>query len=121
MRHAAARHSGTARLLGNVLHVRRAHDPLVVDADVHVELIEGHVLLGLRSDEVMELHAGDGDHGLAIHLGVVESIEQMNAAGAGGRNAGAQFAREFRPGAGHEGSRFLVSDLDESDALAVLP
>ena len=39
------------------------------------------------------MHAGDGEHRLAVELGVVKAVEQMDAARAGGRQADAELAR----------------------------
>ncbi|HEX3943765.1 MAG TPA: hypothetical protein VHW69_06740 [Rhizomicrobium sp.] len=120
MRYAAARESGAAGLFGDILHVRGAHYAFVVYADVHEELVERDVLLGVGADEVVELHAGDGENGLAVHFGVVEAVQKVDAAGSGGRDARADFAGEFCPGASHEGGRFFVPRLNESDALLIL-
>ena len=62
-------------LVHDVLHVGRPHDPLVVQGHVHEELVEVDVLLIVRADEVVKGVAGDGEHRLAIELGVVESVE----------------------------------------------
>ncbi len=106
--------------VGNAFHVGAAHDALVVDGDILVELVEGDILLGEGADEVGVLHAGDGEDGLAVHFGVVEAVEQMNAAGAGGGDADADAAGEFGIGAGGKGGGFLVAHVDEADAVFVL-
>ena len=89
--------------VGNGLHVGAAHHPVVVDGDVDEELVEFDVLLLERSCNVVELHARDGEDRLLVHLGVVQAVEQMNAAGAGGGEANTETARELCVCAGHEG------------------
>lgn len=66
------------------------------------------------------LHAGDGEHGVTVHFGVVEAVEEMNAARAGGGDADADAAGEFGIRAGGEGSGFLVPHVDETNAVLVL-
>ena len=68
-------------------------------------------------EQVVELQAGDGEHRLAVELGVVEAVEQVDAAGPGGGEADAELAGPFGIGAGHEGRRFLVPHLDEADLV----
>jgi len=51
-----------------------------------------------------KLHPGDGEHGRAIELGVVQPVQQMDPAGAGGREADAELAGVLGIGAGHERS-----------------
>ena len=70
----------SARQVGNVLHVGGAHDALVEDGDIHEEFVERHILLGERADQIVKLQSGDRQHGLAVELGVVQTIQQMNAA-----------------------------------------
>jgi hypothetical protein len=64
--------------------------------------------------------AGDRDHGGAVELRVVETVEQMHAAGTRGRETAADAAGPFRVRAGHEGGGLLVSHLDESDRRRLL-
>ncbi len=60
--------------------VRGAHDALVVNTRILEKLIQCHVLLGMSSDYVVELHSGNGEHRLAIHLSVIQPIQEMNSA-----------------------------------------
>ena len=64
VRHAAAGQRRAAGELDDVLDVRRAHDPRVVDADVHEQLVELDVLLRVGADQVVVLQAGDREHRL---------------------------------------------------------
>jgi len=109
----------TAGELDYVLDVGRAHDARIVDTDVHVELVELDVLLRVGLDQVVKLQARDGEHGLAVELGVVEAVEQVDAAGARGGEADAEPAGPLRIGAGVECGSFLVADLDEANLVLV--
>ncbi len=62
-----------------------------------------------------------GQHRLAIHLGVVEAIEEMNRTGAGGGDTAAEPAGVLRVRARHEGGGFLVPHLHESHLLLMNP
>ena len=63
---------------------------------------------------------GDGQHRLAVQLGVVEAVEQVDAARAGGGQADAQPAGVLGVAAGHERRRLLVAHLDEADRVLAL-
>src|SRR4030095_6435509 len=71
----------------------------------------------VRTDQVVEGHAGDGEHGLSVESSVVEAVEQVDAAWTGGGEADAELAGELRVAAGHQGGRFLVPDLHEADLV----
>ena len=60
---------------------------------------------------------GDRQHRLAVELGIVQPVEQMNAAGTRGRQADAQLAGVLCIAAGHECGRFLVAHLNETDLV----
>ena len=62
MRHAAIGERGPAGERHDILDMRRAHDPRVVDGDVHEKLVELHVLLRVGVEQIVELQAGDGEH-----------------------------------------------------------
>src|SRR5262249_39624193 len=102
---------GAARQLDDILNMRRSHDPAVVDADVHEQFIELDVLLGMGMQEVVELQTRDREHRLTIELGIVEAVQQMNAAGTRSRNANPELSSPFRVSARHEGGGFLMSHL----------
>ncbi len=55
MRHPSVGNGRATRKIDHVLDVRGPHDALVVHADVHVELVQRHILLGVGSDQVVEL------------------------------------------------------------------
>ena len=81
--------------VGEILDVIGAHDALVEDGDVHEELVELDVLLGEGADQVVIVHAGDREHGLAVELGVVEAVEEVDPAGAGGGEAARRACRVY--------------------------
>lgn len=56
---------------------------------------------------------------LVVELGVVEAVEQVNAARSGGREAHAQPARVLGVTTGGKGGRLLVADLNEAAAILV--
>ena len=58
--------------------------------------------------------------GCAVELGVVEAVEQVDAAGAGGGEADAEPAGVLGVAAGHERRRLLVPHLDEADLVLAL-
>ncbi len=121
MGHATARQSGADGQLHDVLGVGRAHDPAIVDRHVHEQLVELHVLLGMGVDQVVELQAGDRQHRLAVQLGVIEAVQEVDAPRPRGGDADPQPAGPFGVGAGHEGRRLFVPGLDEADLVLAPP
>src|SRR5690242_20772587 len=95
----------------------RPHDPLVVDRDVHKQPIERDILLCVRTNQIMELKASDSQHGLAVQLGVVETVEQVNSSRSGCCQTNAQFPGELRVTARHKCGSFLMSHLNETDLV----
>ena len=55
-----------------------------------------------------------------VELRVVEAVQQMDRAGAGGREADADLARPLRVRAGHERGHLLVAHLHELDLVGEL-
>src|SRR5690606_27585261 len=121
MRHASIGQRRAASELGGGTYMRRPHDPSIVDGDVLEKLVEVDVLLCLRVDEVMIGQPGDGEDWLSVELGIVKTVQQMDAARARGREAHAELAREFGIAAGHESCCFFVADLNEFDLVLLLP
>lgn len=77
-------------------------------------------MLRMRVDQVMIVVPGDGQHRLAVELGIVESVEQVNAPRPGRCQANAKLARVFGIGASHECRRLFVAHLDKTDTLSAL-
>ena len=89
MRHAAIGDRRAASKLGHVLDMRRPHDARIVDADIHEELVQLHVLLGVGVEKIVELKSGNRDHRSAVELGVVKAVQQVDAARTRGGEAAA--------------------------------
>ena len=117
MRHAAACQRAPAGETRHRCYVALPHDAGVVDRNVHEHAVEVHVLLRVRVDEVVVMVSGDGQNRLAIELGIVEAIQQVQPPGTGGGQTDAEPAGVLRVGTGHEGGRFLVPNLHEAHAL----
>src|SRR5437764_7211378 len=117
MRDAAIGEGRAAGELDDVLGVRRTHDAVVVFADIDEELVELDILLRLGGQQVVELKPGDRQYRDTVEFGVVEPVQQVNAAGPRGRDADAEPAGEFRVAAGGEGRGLLVPHLDKANAV----
>ena len=50
------------------------HDVLVENRDIHEELVESHVLLGIGPDQVVKLQSGDREYGLTVKFRIVEAV-----------------------------------------------
>src|SRR5690349_17909306 len=120
MSDAAISERRAASQLGNILDMRRAHDPRVVDAHVHEQLVKFDVLLRVGVKQVMKLQSRYGQHGLPVEFGVIEAVEEVNAARARSCQAHSEPARPFGVAAGHEGRGLLVANLNEPDLLLTL-
>ena len=120
MRDAAIGERGAASQLDDILDMRRAHDAVVVFADVDEELVELDILLGLGVQQVVELQTGDRQYRNTVELGVVEPVQQVDAARAGGCDADAEATGKFGVAAGGEGRRLLVPYLDKADLVLAL-
>ena len=64
--------------------------------------------------------AGDGQHRLAVALGVVEAVEQMYSAGPRSGHADAEPVGEFGITAGRKGGRLLVADLNKPQLVLIV-
>src|SRR5437868_5226042 len=77
---AVIRQGRSAGEFSDILDMMRAHHPSVVDTYIHVELVELHILLREGVKQVVELETGDGKDGLAVKLGIVEAVEEVDSA-----------------------------------------
>lgn len=107
--------------VGYTLHVRAIHDALVVSGDVDKELVESDILLGEGTDQVTVLQTGDGENRSAVQLRVIETIQKVNSAGTGGRDAHPESTGELGIGAGHECRGLFVPNMDEPDPIFLFP
>ena len=117
MGHTAVSVCHATREIGDVFHVGWTHDPLVENCDIHEELVESHVLLGVGSDQVMELQPSDREHRLSVEFCVIEPVEQMNSPGTRSCQTDSHLAGEFGIPTGHERGGFLVANLYKSNLL----
>ena len=85
----------------------------VLVRDVLEQALEVDLLLVVAAHAGPRLLADDRQHRLVVELGVVEPVQEMNRAGARGRQADAELAGELGVRAGHERRHLLVADLDE--------
>ena len=113
--------SSPACQVDSVRHMSRAHDPVVVHANVDEQLVEFHILLGVRIDQIVISEASNGQDRLSIQLRIIEAVQQVDTSGTRGREAHAQSPGKFRITACHECRRFLMSNLNETNALLTLP
>jgi hypothetical protein len=107
------------RAVDQVPHLRRHHRHVhVVAGDVLEQRDQVDLLLVVAAERRARLLADDRHHRLVVELGVVQAVEQVDGARAGGRQAHADLAGELGVRAGHEGGQFLVARLHELRSLA---
>ncbi len=63
------------------VRVRRPHDLLVEDGDIREELEQVDLLLVAHAHQVVVGLPGDGQHRGAVHLGVVEAVQEVDRPG----------------------------------------
>ena len=69
----------------------------------------------MAAERGARLLPGDGEHRHVVHARVVQASQEMRRAGAGRRNAYAEFAGKFGMGGCHERRHLFVADLNEFD------
>ncbi len=117
MRYPVISKSRSACQIGDVLHMGRSHNAFVEDSNIHEKFVQRNVLLRERADEVVKLKPGNGQHRLAVELGVVESIQKMNPAGPGSGKTNSKLSCEFRVPACHKGCSLFVPHLDKTNLV----
>ncbi len=106
------------RAIDHVSQLLGRRDHLAVLArDVLEEREEIDLLLVAAAERGQRLLADDRDDGLVVELRVVEAVQEMDRARAGGRQADADLAGELRVRTRHEGGHLLVAHLDELHPL----
>src|SRR5687767_3042024 len=115
MSHASLRQRCAASLVREVFYVIGSHHALVEDTCIDEKLIELHILLGEGPDQIVIMQTGESQHRLAVELGIVQPIEEMDAAGSRCGKTHTKSARVFRIGARHQRGRFLVTHLYKPD------
>jgi hypothetical protein len=73
----------------------------------------------MSADEIVVGQAGDGQYRLSIQFRIIETVEQMQAAGPRRREAHTQTAGELRISARHEAGCFFMTNLDEANGVAL--
>ena len=101
----------------DVADMRGSHDPLIVGGDVAEDFHEVDILLVVGADEIVEGMAGDGEDGLAVALGVIQSVKQMQTARSGCRQTDAETPGKLGIAAGREGGGLFVPHLDQLDMV----
>jgi hypothetical protein len=102
-------------LLGSGRHLN------VRSGDVFEQAEQIHFLLVAAAQGCARLLADNRDDGLVIQLRVVQTVEQMDGARAGRRQADTNLAGIFRVAACHERGHLLVPDLNEANGLPDSP
>src|SRR5947209_19282036 len=64
------------------------------------------------------MESGERQHRLAVQLGIIETIQQMNTAWSRGSQADSKAVCVFSVGAGHERGRFFMAHLNKADFIA---
>ena len=117
VRDAAERQRGAAAGVDERADVTGAEDLLVIDSDVFEERQQIDFLLIASADEIVIGLAGNRQNGGAVHLCVVQAVQQMNRARPGRGQTDAEPAGIFRVAARHERGGLFVSYLDERDTI----
>jgi hypothetical protein len=86
--------------------------------DIFVQRDEIDFLLVLAAERRARLLSDDRDNRLMIHLRVIEAIQEMDRARAGGRETDADFSGELGMRARHERGHFLVAHLHKLHQVA---
>ena len=114
--------SGQGRADGQV-HERgnadRDVDHRVVGGQIHEHPVQVHLLLVAGAEVRGGLHPGDRQHRGVVQLGVVEPVDEMQAARTRRRQAHAEPSGGLRVAGGHERRGLLVVDQDERDLVPV--
>src|SRR5947209_20301118 len=106
---------GSAVKIGYIFNVRWPHDPRVIRSYIHEQPVESYILLCERVVQVMKRKASDCKHRLAVQLGIIKTIEQVNASGAGGSQADAQLSGVLGVSTRHEGCGLFMPHLHKPD------
>ncbi len=105
-------HRGAERRVDDDTDRVRRGDGLHVAGDVGEHALEVRLLLGERPDRCQALLPDDRDDRLVVHLRVVQAVEQVERAGARGRDADPDLAGELRVRGRHQRGDLLVRRAD---------
>ena len=117
MRDPAIAERGATGAVGDQDGMFRTRHFDIVERDVLHQLGRVDALLIARADEIVERQAGDRHHRRAVHIGVVQTVEQMHRPRPGGADADPEPSGVLGEAGSHEGRRFLMPDADVADAI----
>jgi hypothetical protein len=119
MRNAAVGERRSASEFDEVFDVGWTHHSRVEHTDIFIQLVELDILLRERVKQIMELQAGDRQYRLAVELGVVQSVEQVNPARTRCGDTDTEPTGPFGVGARVEGRRLFMPHLNEMNLILV--
>src|SRR5581483_11959826 len=76
----AARHCHFDCFVQDIVKMGRTHYPFVVRGDIHKELVQRHILMEVRTTEIVESMTGYSENRLPVEFRIVQAVEQMYAA-----------------------------------------
>src|SRR5256885_901457 len=103
--------------IGAAFRLAGAEHLLVVRRDILEQREQIDLLLVMHADEVVVGLSGECKHRRAIEFCVVEAVQQMDRARSGSCEADAELAGVLCIAGRHERRGFLVTNLDERNAL----
>ena len=117
---AALRLGDPHRPVNRMAHLGRVGDvDRVVGGDVLEQRHQVDLLLIGAAQPLLVLLADDREHRLVVELCVIEAVQQVDRARAGGRQAHPHLSGPLGVSAGHERGHLLVAGLDELDLIVV--
>src|SRR5437868_14117334 len=100
------------RAVDQMTHLCRDTRKRDILADLFKQVLEIDFLLITRPQSGSRLLTNELNHGNVIHFGVVQSVQEMDRAWAGGRVAKPDLAGKLRMRRGHERGHLLMADLN---------
>ena len=101
-----------ARAIHHDLRLRGRHDGLHVSRHVGKGALQIIFLLIGAAQRFQCLLPDNRDDRLIVHVGVIQTVQHMERAGAGSRGAHTEFARPFGVRGRHQGADFFVRRTD---------
>src|SRR3954464_9341151 len=103
----------------HVFYMGWTHYACVVSSHVHEETVQRDILLRECVTQIMVRKSCDGQNGSAIKLGIIKSIEQVNATRARSGQTHAELSGELRISTGHKRGSFFMPDLNKPNLFLV--
>src|SRR3954471_344430 len=117
MGHTATIQCMPARFIGQHLNLIWIDDFLVINSYVRKEVDHVHFLLKVAAFQIRVGLSRDREDGRLIKLGIIKTIQQMNAAWSRGRKTTSEFACVFRIATRHKGGGLFMSDLNKTNLI----